>query len=145
MRSASSHPESSGIVGRAPRSSARSRSWGSRCSPRGSQASNTAVAVASLTVLGFAFGGVPALLQARMLRAASPRLRELASAGFTTSFNLAIAAGALVGGIVLDRIGVGALPFLSAALALVGVALILVGDVWLRRRAGYTGASRNWR
>lgn len=111
----------------------------------GLAASNTAVAVASLTVLGFAFGGVPALLQARMLRAASPRLRELASAGFTTSFNLAIAAGALVGGIVLDRIGVGALPFLSAALALVGVALTLVGDVWLRRRAGYTGPSRDWR
>ena len=101
----------------------------------GLAASSIVVALAAITVLGFAFGGIPALMQARMLRAASPRLRDLASAGFTTSFNLSIAAGALVGGIVLDRVGVGALPFVEAALALVGVALILAGDVWLRRRA----------
>jgi len=101
----------------------------------GLAASNTALAITAMTVLWFAFGGVPALMQARMLRAASPRLRDLAAAGFTTSFNLSIAGGAFVGGVVLDRVGVGALPFVEAALALLGVALILLGDVWLRRRA----------
>lgn len=100
----------------------------------GLAASSPVVALVAITVLGFAFGGVPALLQARMLRAASARLRDVGAAGFTTSFNLSIAGGAFVGGIVLDRVGVGTLPFVEAALAITGVALILLGDAWLGRR-----------
>lgn len=100
----------------------------------GLAAASPIVAILAITVLGFAFGGVPALMQARMLHAASPRLRDVGAAGFTTSFNLSIAVGAFAGGIVLDRVGVGALPFVEAALGLVSVALILLGDVWLRRR-----------
>jgi predicted MFS family arabinose efflux permease len=100
----------------------------------GVAASNQFAALAALTVLGFAFGAVPALMQARMLRAASPRLRDLGSAGFTTSFNLSIAAGALLGGVVLDRAGVGALPFVEAVLIAGGIVLIAIGDVWLGRR-----------
>jgi predicted MFS family arabinose efflux permease len=93
------------------------------------------VSLVALSVWGVAFGGVPAMLQARMLRTASPRVRDIASAGFTTSFNLAIGAGALAGGLILDSAGVGVLPFVD--LALTGVALLLIvgGEVWLRRRA----------
>jgi DHA1 family inner membrane transport protein len=103
----------------------------------GYSASNLPVALAALTVLGFAFGGIPALLQARMLRAASPRLRDLAAAGFTTSFNISIAGGALLGGVILDRVGVGVLPYVEAALMGAGLVLVLLGDVWLRRRAAH--------
>ena len=70
---------------------------------------------------GVFFGGIPSLIQARMLQSASLRLRDTASAWLTISFNIAIAGGALVGGVVLDQLGVAALPWVLVA----GVALAL--------------------
>jgi predicted MFS family arabinose efflux permease len=71
---------------------------------------------------GIFFGGLPSLIQARMLHSASLRLRDTASAWLTISFNIAIAGGALLGGVVLDVIGVAALPWGLVA----GVAITLV-------------------
>jgi predicted MFS family arabinose efflux permease len=68
------------------------------------------------------FGGLPSLIQARMLQTASVRLRDTASAWLTISFNIAIAGGALVGGILLDGVGVTALPWGLA----IGVAATLI-------------------
>lgn len=93
------------------------------------------VPVVAVVALGAAFGGLPAMLQARMLRAASPRIRDLGAAGFTTAFNVAIAGGALLGGVVLDTAGVEALPFVDVGLTILAVLVIVGGQLWLRRRA----------
>lgn len=71
---------------------------------------------------GVFFGGLPSLIQARMLHSASLRLRDTASAWLTISFNIAIAGGALLGGVVLDTVGVAALPWGLVA----GVAITLL-------------------
>jgi multidrug resistance protein len=92
------------------------------------------VVIAAIVTWGVGFGGAPAMMQARMLRTASPRVRDLASAYLTTSFNFSIGAGALLGGLLLDRVGIGVLPFVNVVLVLVGVAVAIVSDGWLRRR-----------
>lgn len=73
---------------------------------------------------GAFFGGLPSLIQARLLHGASLRLRDTGSAWLTISFNVAIAAGALLGGFVLEGIGIVALPWVLAGL--VGAALVFV-------------------
>ncbi|MCU1438620.1 MAG: transporter [Naasia sp.] len=82
---------------------------------------------------GTAFGVVPPLLQTRNLGTASPRLRDLASAGMTTAFNAGIGGGALLGGLLLDAWGLTALPWAAAAIVAVG-ALVLIPEL-LRNRA----------
>jgi predicted MFS family arabinose efflux permease len=95
----------------------------------------TWLVIAAFAVWGTAFGGLPSMLQGRMLHTASVRLRDIAAAYFTTSFNIAIGGGALIGGILLDRIDITVLPFVDAAVLVAGMAVAIVGDAWLRRRA----------
>ena len=92
------------------------------------------IVIVALVVWGIAFGGLPAMLQTRMLHTASARLRDLAAALFTTSFNLAIGTGALVGGLILDRSGFGALPVADLIFLVVALIFSLVSDAWLRSR-----------
>ena len=75
------------------------------------------------------------MLQTRMLHTASARLRDLAAALFTTSFNFAIGFGALVGGLLLDQFGVITLPFVDVVIISVGVVFMVVSNVWLAKRA----------
>lgn len=97
----------------------------------------TWVVIPTIVVWGIAFGGAPAILQTRMLHTASARIRDVASAYFTTSFNIAIGGGALIGGVIYDHISITALPFVDVTIIAVGVVLILVSDAWLRRRRGH--------
>ena len=87
-----------------------------------------------LTVWGISFGALPSMLQARMMHTASLRVRDAAAAYFTTSFNIAIAAGALVGGIVLDASGILALAWVDLVITILGLMLVIVGGFWLKRR-----------
>jgi len=87
--------------------------------------------VIGLIVAGLAFGGIPSLLHSRMLHSVSARLRDTASAWVTISFNTAIGLGALLGGVLLDRLGLPVLPWFAAALVLAAVAFIAATD---RRR-----------
>lgn len=96
--------------------------------------SNTVALMASIAFWSIAFGGFPAMMQTRMLHAASPRIRDLASAFLTTSFNIAIGGGAAVGGLLLTGYGVGVLPFATAVLGVVAIAFGLTADAALRRR-----------
>ena len=89
----------------------------------------------AIGVWGVAFGALPSMLQARMMHTASVRVRDAAAAYFTTSFNLAIGVGALAGGMLLDGFGIGVLPFVQVAITAVGLVLIIIGNVWLHRRA----------
>lgn len=92
------------------------------------------LALIAIAVWGASFGALPPLLQARMLHTASVRVRDVAASVFTTSFNVAIGLGALVGGIILDRWGVGVLPWVEVAIMAVGLALVVAGNAWLARR-----------
>lgn len=96
----------------------------------------TVLVIVMLVIWGIAFGGGPALLQTRMLHTASVRVRDLASAWFTVSFNVGIGGGALIGGLIYDGIGLGYLPFFETAVVAAGVVLIVVSDrVQHHRRA----------
>jgi DHA1 family inner membrane transport protein len=95
--------------------------------------------VAMLVLWGAAFGGTPALLQTRILKTASARLRDVSSAYFTTSFNIGIGGGALVGGLLLDHYGLGVLPFVDVTVTIVGILLILFTNRLISRRAARAG------
>jgi DHA1 family inner membrane transport protein len=93
------------------------------------------VTLVAVGVWGAAFGALPSLLQARMLHTASVRVRDVAASYFTTSFNFAIGLGALLGGLVLDGLGVGALPWFDVGITVLGLALVIFANAWLARRA----------
>lgn len=78
-----------------------------------------------LAIWGFAAGATPVMLQGSMMRIASPRLRSGAAAFFVAAFNVAIGTGALAGGGFLEALGLGSLPFVDIALAVVGLAVVL--------------------
>lgn len=97
--------------------------------------SNLPVAIGALVVLGLAFGALPPLLQTRLLHAASRRIRDTASAVYTTSFNAGIGAGALLGAVLLDRFGLGVVPAVYGGIVTASLVLVIVSDVVIRRRA----------
>jgi DHA1 family inner membrane transport protein len=92
------------------------------------------VAIVAFGVWGAMFGGLPAILQTRMMHTASVRVRDLAAALFTTSFNLAIGGGALLGGALLDSYGLGILPWVDLVLLLAGLVLSIATTAWLDAR-----------
>ncbi|MEG9246694.1 MFS transporter [Arthrobacter sp. Soc17.1.1.1] len=95
---------------------------------------NAVVVLIAVIVWGAAFGGIPAMLQTRMLRTASFRTRDLSAALQTTAFNVGIGGGALLGGLLLDGIGLEALPFVMILLVAVGLGLSLTTDTATGRR-----------
>ena len=93
------------------------------------------VVIVAIVVWGTTLGGAPVMLQTRLLHTASRRMRDVAAAFFTTSFNVGIGLGALIGSVVLDGPGLRTLPFVDVGITVCGIALIVVGDRMLRRRA----------
>lgn len=89
---------------------------------------NSVVVVIAFVLWGVAFGGVPAMLQTRMLHTASFRTRDVAAALQTTAFNVGIGGGALLGGILLDRTGIHSLPAAQIAFLGIGLALMVGTD-----------------
>jgi predicted MFS family arabinose efflux permease len=96
---------------------------------------STSMAVVGLIAWGIGWGGIPSLLQTRMMHGVSLRLRDTAAAWTTIAFNLAIGGGALVGGLELDHLGVRSLPWGEVLLVSVAVVVVIVTD----RRAGRLG------
>jgi predicted MFS family arabinose efflux permease len=90
--------------------------------------------IALFFVWGAAFGGLPSMLHGRVLGAASPRIRDVASAALTTSFNIAIGGGALLGGVLLDAFGLTVLPWAYVALVVVALAFATITDLRGPRR-----------
>ncbi len=74
-----------------------------------------------------------------MLKAA-PAAAEAATSLMVAMFNLAIAAGALAGGLAVDRIGAAAAPLTGAALMLVGA--VTVAHTVTVRTAGAPATDR---
>jgi predicted MFS family arabinose efflux permease len=65
-----------------------------------------------------------------------------ATAWYTTGFNVGIGAGALLGALVLESAGVGALPW--ALLVGLAIALVLVGADALLHRRDLGSQRRGW-
>lgn len=91
-------------------------------------------ALIAFLLWGLAFGALPPLLQTRLLHTSSPAFRDTASALYTTSFNIGIGGGALVGSLIFDAGGLMLLPWCYVALLLVSIALVAVVGRMTRRR-----------
>ncbi|MDJ0347892.1 MFS transporter [Cryobacterium sp. PH29-G1] len=92
------------------------------------------VALVAFVLWGMAFGTLPPLLQTRMLHAASPGIRDTASAFYTTAFNAGIGGGALLGAVLIESVGLGLVPLVYLGLLVLALALVLVTDLIMRRR-----------
>lgn len=93
--------------------------------------------VVGAIVWGFAIGAFPPILQARVLRLASPTFRPLVGSIVVTILNLGIAAGAALGGITLD-LGPGALTLTVLIAATLGTLLLAAWNPAVRGGASHT-------
>lgn len=95
---------------------------------------NPWVVLPAMVAWGIAFGGIPSMMQTRMLHTASARMRDVAAAYLTTAFNVGIGGGALIGGLLFTTLGVTALPFVHVAVTALGLMIFVIGDRWLTAR-----------
>jgi predicted MFS family arabinose efflux permease len=100
------------------------------------------VVIAGMLLWTLAFGGIPALMHARVLSSASPRIRDQAAAFLTVAFNIGIGGGAFIGGLVIDGWGVPALPWVHVALWVTALAFVLVTTFAPSRSAREVAAVR---
>ncbi|WP_321161133.1 MFS transporter [Herbaspirillum lusitanum] len=94
-----------------------------------------AMVYAGVAAWGLAYGGVPTLFQTASAKNAGDAA-DLAQAMIVTVWNLAIAGGGIVGGVLLDTVGVASFPW--ALLALLAPTLAVA---WLARRKGFPAAA----
>jgi DHA1 family purine ribonucleoside efflux pump-like MFS transporter len=81
-------------------------------------ASSAALTAVAVTLWGFAFGAFPIGFQTWIVRAA-PDQAEGAGGLLVAAFQVAIASGAIGGGLLVDRVGpLGAPAFMAAAMVL---------------------------
>ncbi|TFD91477.1 MFS transporter [Cryobacterium serini] len=93
------------------------------------------VAIAAFVLWGMTFGMLPPLLQTRMLHAASPHIRDTASAFYTTAFNAGIGGGALLGAVLIDNVGLDTVPIVYVGVLVVALLLVIITDrMTIRRR-----------
>jgi predicted MFS family arabinose efflux permease len=90
--------------------------------------------IALLFVWGAAFGGIPTLLQTRLLHTASARVRDVGAALLTTAFNVGIGGGAAIGGALFVVLPTPDLALVQAAIIGFGLALLVVVDLVRARR-----------
>lgn len=84
--------------------------------------------VLALAVWGMTMGFLPPLLQSRILTVAPSRYRDLSSAIYSSSFNIGIGGGALVGGLMLTHLGIMSLPtFFLCGMTLALIVAIAAG------------------
>ena len=93
---------------------------------------------ASIAVWGLAFGGASSLLQTAASAAAGPRAVDIAQSVLVTGWNLGIAAGGIVGGMLLSGIGAVSLSWTVFLLLVVALAI----TVFARKNAFPAGGSR---
>jgi DHA1 family inner membrane transport protein len=73
---------------------------------------------------GIGLSGVAISLQSHVLVVA-PRRTDIASAWYSASFNVGIAGGPVIGGLVLSTLGLRSTPLVGGVLALLGLAAVL--------------------
>jgi DHA1 family L-arabinose/isopropyl-beta-D-thiogalactopyranoside export protein-like MFS transporter/DHA1 family inner membrane transport protein len=92
------------------------------------------VTVGLIAVIGLAFSGFAVAAQSRTLQVA-PGSTDIASAGTSSAFNVGIAAGAFVGGALIDTTTVRAVALVGGLLAAAGALVMLSEPLLVRRRA----------
>lgn len=98
----------------------------------GIAANAAAVVYAAVAIWGLAFGGAATLFQTAIARTAA-EAADVAQSMLVTAWNMAIAGGGIVGGVLLDRLGVVA--FAPVLMVLLSAALIVV---WATGRQGFS-------
>ena len=78
-----------------------------------------------LAIWGIAYGAMPVALQMWMVKAA-PNASEGAMALFVANFQVSIALGSFVGGLVVDNLGLHSAMFFGAIVGLIGLTLLLL-------------------
>ncbi|MFF8730978.1 MFS transporter [Streptomyces sp. NPDC015171] len=81
----------------------------------------------AVALWGAAFGGAPTLIQTALVDAAGPADADVATSLQTTVYNAGIAAGSLTGGLALDALGAGALPWTALPPVLLALATVAAG------------------
>jgi predicted MFS family arabinose efflux permease len=94
--------------------------------------SQVGVLLAAVAVWGLAFGGLPTALLTGLIRSSGEQNATTAGSLQATVYNVGVASGSLVGGLVLDRAGAAALPWLASGLVAMAM-LLTVG----RRARGF--------
>ncbi|ODV41955.1 MFS transporter [Cupriavidus sp. UYMMa02A] len=94
------------------------------------------VVYAAVAAWGLAFGGAATLFQTAIAKTAGDAA-DVAQSMLVTAWNMAIAGGGIIGGVLLDRLGVAAF---SPALLVLLIATLVV--VWAARLHGFPAAQR---
>ncbi|WDF98314.1 MFS transporter [Pectobacterium carotovorum subsp. carotovorum] len=95
-----------------------------------------AVVYAAVAVWGLAFGGAATLFQTALVRTAEGGT-DVAQSMLVTAWNMAIAGGGIIGGVLLERLGVAV--FSPVLLVLLLIAFVVV---WSARQHGFPVARR---
>lgn len=82
-----------------------------------------AAVLLGIAAWGLTFGGAPTLLQTALADAAGDGA-DVAQSMLVTVFNLAVAGGGVVGGVLLERQGPSSFPWALAVLALLGLSVV---------------------
>lgn len=82
-------------------------------------------AIGLLAVWGLAYGAMPVALQ-RWMAAAAPEAREGGMALFVGNFQISIAIGSFLGGLVVDHVGLGAAMYFGAVLAMTALLVLAI-------------------
>ncbi|MCY9545694.1 MFS transporter [Lysinibacillus xylanilyticus] len=77
----------------------------------------------SIAAWGLTFGGAPTLLQTAMADATGEGA-DVAQSIFVTIFNLSVAGGGFVGGLMLNQMGAGSFPWILLLLSLIGLLIV---------------------
>lgn len=89
-----------------------------------------------ITLWGLTFGGAPTLLQTALSDRAGDEA-DVAQSMLVTMFNLAVAGGGVLGGMLLEHLGAASFSWTMAALALLGLSI-----VWSSRQHGFRPGHR---
>ena len=91
----------------------------------------------SIAAWGFAFGGAPTLLQAALAKTAGNAI-DVAQSMMVTIWNIAIGGGGVLGGILLEQLGILSLPYV-----VIGLLIVTFIVAFNARQYGFTDAKKN--
>lgn len=95
------------------------------------------VVLAGVTIWGLTFGGAPTLLQTALADSAGEHA-DVAQSILVTVFNLAVAGGGLVGGLVMETAGAATLPWI-----LIPLAVLALVTTWQAHGHGFRTGHRS--
>jgi predicted MFS family arabinose efflux permease len=93
----------------------------------------TVATVVLIALIGLSFSGLAVAVQSRTLQIA-PGSTDIASAGASSAFNVGIAAGAFVGGVLIDHTTVRSVALAGGLLTAVAALVMLCEPLLARRR-----------